>query len=250
MTASVREQAIEIAGVRVRRLNIVVSGHTLQQLIFFDIADAEAAHGRPFDDDLDAEIQAGMLAADRGATGETMHKVASETSWTLDGLCIRVAGIEHCSDVDPAGSDRVSGGSGEGSTEPWSCVPGACPISHLDLTIPDDLLDSVNVPSALLVVSEMTAGIDRYMRNWTDGLKRAMGLPTPERPEHDQLPVETIVTTLRYVTRPSGERDPVDTEGWRITRGGRRDRRYTKPIGPPFGSGERGTDGTIERIRP
>ena len=32
MTASVRGQALEIAGVRVRRLNIVVSGHTLQQL--------------------------------------------------------------------------------------------------------------------------------------------------------------------------------------------------------------------------
>ena len=32
MTASVREQALEIAGVRVRRLNIVVPGHTLQQL--------------------------------------------------------------------------------------------------------------------------------------------------------------------------------------------------------------------------
>ena len=50
-----------------------------------------------------------------------------------------------------------------------------------------------------------------------------MGLPTPERPEHDQLPTETIVTTLRYVTRPSGERDPVDTEGWRITKSGRRE---------------------------
>ena len=55
MRASVREQALEIAGVRVRRLNIVVSGHTLQQLLFFDIVDAEAVHGRPFDDDLDAE---------------------------------------------------------------------------------------------------------------------------------------------------------------------------------------------------
>ena len=243
MTASVREQNLEIAGVRVRRLNIVVSGHTLQQLLFFDIADAEAVHGRPFDDDLGAEIQAGMLAADRGATGETMHKVASETSWTFDGLCIRAAGIEHCSDI-------VSGGSGEGSTEPWSCVPGTRPISHLDLTIPDDLLDSVDVPSALGAMSEMTAGIDRYMRNWTDALRGAMGLPTPERPEHDQLPAETIVTTLRYVTKPSGERDPVDTEGWRTTKSGRRDRRYTKPIGPPLGSGERGTDGTIERIRP
>ena len=122
-----------------------------------------------------------MLAADRGATGETMHKVASETSWTFDGLCIRAAGIEHCSDI-------VSGGSGEGSTEPWSCVPGTRPISHLDLTIPDDLLDSVDVPSALRAMSEMTAGIDRYMRNWTDALRGAMGLPTPERPEHDQLP--------------------------------------------------------------
>ncbi len=105
------------------------------------------------------------------------------------------------------------------------------------------------MPSALRAMSEMTAGIDRYMRNWTDALRGAMGLPTPERPEHDQLPVETIVTTLRYVTGPSGERDPVDTEGWRITGGGRRDRRCTKPIGPPLGSGERGTDGTIERIR-
>ena len=124
MTASVREQSLEIAGVRVRRLNIVVSGHTLQQLLFFDIADAEAVHGRPFDDDLDAEIQAGVLAADRGATGERMHKVASETSWTLDGLCIRAAGIEHCSDIDPAGSDRVSGGSGEGARNPGAAFRG------------------------------------------------------------------------------------------------------------------------------
>ena len=122
MTAEVKEQIGEIRGVNVRWASVIVAGHTVEQVLFFDVAEAEAVHGRPFDDELDEHIQMGMFAADRIAAGGTMHKVASARSYVLDGKCIRTAKIEHCSEIAP----MVAG---------WSCVPGTEPMSHSDLPL-------------------------------------------------------------------------------------------------------------------
>ena len=120
MTAEVKEQSGEIRGVNVRWASVIVAGHTVEQVLSFDVAEAEAVHGRPFDDELDEHIQMGMFAVDRIAAGGTMHKVASARSYVLDGKCIRTAKIEHCREIAP-----MSAG--------WSCVPGTEPMSHSDL---------------------------------------------------------------------------------------------------------------------
>ena len=135
MTAEVREQTGEIRGVNVRWVNVIVAGHTVEQVLSFDVAEAEAAHGRPFDDDLDRHIQAGMFAMDRISADGTMHRVASATSYVLDGKCIRTAKIEHCNEIEPMSAGwRVTRPDGsEVQREPWSCVPGMPPTSHSDL---------------------------------------------------------------------------------------------------------------------
>ena len=136
MTAEVREQTGEIRGVEVRWIHVVVEGHTVEQVLMFDVAEAEAVHGRPFDDEMDKHIQMGMFAMDRISADGTMGKVASATSYVLDGKCIRTAKIEHCSDIEPmsAGWQITRADGTEVQQDPWSCVPGTPPISHEDLT--------------------------------------------------------------------------------------------------------------------
>ncbi len=101
MTAEVTERSGEIRGVTVRWIDVIVEGHTVEQVLLFDVAEAEAVHGRPFDDELDKHIQMGMFAMDRISADGTMHKVASATSYVLDGKCMRTAKIEHCRDIEP-----------------------------------------------------------------------------------------------------------------------------------------------------
>ena len=36
-----------------------------------------------------------------------MHKVASATSYVLDGKCIRTAKIEHCNEIEPGSASWV-----------------------------------------------------------------------------------------------------------------------------------------------
>ena len=114
---AVTERSEEIAGVQVRWVSVLREGHTVEQVLSYDVAEAEAVLGRPFDDEMDSEMRSAMYSADRIWLGETMWKVASATSYVLDGKCIRTAKIEHC--------DEIRG-----------CVPGAAPISHLELTSP------------------------------------------------------------------------------------------------------------------
>ena len=136
MTASVREQTGEIAGVQVRWVSVIVSGHTVEQVLCYDFAEAEAVHGRPFDDEMDREIQMAMFATDRIATDGTMYKVASATSYVLDGKCVRTAKIEHCSEIEPESASWVitHADGTEVEREPWGCVPDMPPIAHRELT--------------------------------------------------------------------------------------------------------------------
>ena len=139
MPAEVKEQIGEIRGVNVRWVDVIVAGHTVEQVLSFDVAEAETVHERPFDDELDEHIQMGMFAVDRISADGTMHKVASARSYVLDGKCIRTAKIEHCSEIEPMSAGwRITRADGtEVQSEPWSCVPGTEPIAHSDLP-PDD----------------------------------------------------------------------------------------------------------------
>lgn len=135
MTAEVTEQTGEIRGVNVRWVNVMVAGHIVEQVLSFDVAEAEAVYGRPFDGQMDRHIQMGMFAIDRISAGGVMGKVASATSYVLDGKCIRTAKIEHCKEIEPASAGwRITSADGsEVQQEPWSCVPGTPPKSHRNL---------------------------------------------------------------------------------------------------------------------
>ena len=141
MTAEVAEQSGNIRGVTVRWVEVTVEGHTVEQILLFDVTEAEAVHGRPFDDELDKHFLAGMFATDRISADGTMHKVASATSYVLDGKCMRTAKIEHCRDIQPMSAGwRIERADGKSvHREPWSCVPGTPPTSHGDLKAADDV---------------------------------------------------------------------------------------------------------------
>ena len=140
MTASVREQTGEIAGVQVRWVSVIVSGHTVEQVLCYDFAEAEAVHGRPFDDEMDREIQMAMFATDRIATDGAMYQVASATSYVLDGKCIRTAKIAHCSEIQPESAGWIIENPDGTEIKPdeSGCVPGSPPIVHRTLMQDDD----------------------------------------------------------------------------------------------------------------
>ena len=141
MTAEVAERTGQIRGVNVRWVDVMVAGHTVEQVLSFDVSEAEAVYGRPFDDELDRDIQMGMFAMDRISADGTMHKVASSTSYVLDGKCIRTAKIQHCRDVEPmSAGGRITRADGTVvHPKPWSCVPGTPATSHSGLTPDDDV---------------------------------------------------------------------------------------------------------------
>lgn len=141
MTADVIERNGDIRGVKVRWVEVVVAGHTVEQALSYDVAEAEVVHGRPFDDELDKIIQRGMFAVDRISADGTMHKVASATSYVLDGKCVRTAKITRCRDVEPisAGWSIVRPDGKKVPRARWSCVPGTPPTLHKDLPEDDDV---------------------------------------------------------------------------------------------------------------
>ena len=231
MTASTTEETVEVAGVQVRWLKVTVSGHTVQQVLLYDVAEAEAVHGRPFDDELDHEIQTAMFAMDRIWMDETMHRVASATSGTIDGICIRTAKIEHCNDIKPGSASWVitCADGRPAETEPWSCVPGSPPISHLELIVPDDALDSSKLPLGVPVLLEWEARLDEYFREYEKALRVAFGLD-----ESDGAADEPSVTRLRYEIRPNARKVQIDDRGWALKKNGQRDLRHTWPVGVPL----------------
>ena len=125
----------EIRGVPVGLAEVRIQGHVVEQVLWYEVAQAERAYGRPFDDQLDADIQMGMFAIDRIAMDETLHNVASAIAYVLDGKCTRTAKIGHCSEIEPASAGWIihrPDGSVVQRT-PWSCVAGTPPISHGEL---------------------------------------------------------------------------------------------------------------------
>ena len=141
MAAEVRERTGRIRGVDVRWIDVVVAGHTVEQVLSYDVEEAESAHGRPFDDEMDRFIQMGMFAMDRIAADGTMGRVASATSYVLDGRCIRTAKIMHCSEIEPmsAGWTITRADGTEVKRQSRGCVPGMPPTLHKDLPPEDDV---------------------------------------------------------------------------------------------------------------
>ena len=231
MTASTTEETVEVAGLQVRWLKVIVSGHTVQQVLLYDVAEAEAVHGRPFDEELDDDIKMAMFAMDRIWMDETMHRVASATSHVADGTCIRTAKIEHSDDIKP-GSASWAWSRADGTpveTEPWSCVPGTPPISHLEVTVPDDALDSSKLPLGVAALLEFQARADEYFREYEKALRLALGPG-----ESDGAADEPTVTRLHYEIRPNGRQVQIDDRGWALKKNGQRDLRHTWPIGVPL----------------
>lgn len=125
MPAEVAELTGTIRDVSVRLVSVNVEGHTVEQVLSYDVAEAEAVYGQLFDDELDEHIRLGLHAGVRLGAG-ILAKLAFATSYVLDGKCIRTAKIEHCSELKPAvayvGEPDLSG-----------CIPGTQQISHQHL---------------------------------------------------------------------------------------------------------------------
>ena len=218
--AAVEEQTIEIADVRVRWISIIIEGHTVEQMLVYETAEAEGVFGRPFDEEVDREMQMAMYAADRIWLDETMHKVASASSWVADGKSIRWTKIEHCHEIEPGSAHWVflKEDGTEEKQAPWSCVSGTPPISHLELPPAAADPDSRALPLAVGAAREFLVDLDEYIRGYKAAVQ---GEDT-----------ESTVTELRYVKRPSGQSVQIDDQGWGLTKEGQRDQRYREPIGP------------------
>ena len=139
MNSEVIEKTGDIRGVKIRWVDVLVAGHTVEQVLSFDVAEAEAVYGRPFDDEMDKHIQMGMFAKDRIAADGTMHRVASAVSYVLDGRCIRTAKIGHCREIEPMSAGWTITRSDGSTVEsvPWSCVRGTPALPHRGLTLED-----------------------------------------------------------------------------------------------------------------
>ena len=124
--------------------------------------------------------------------------------------------------------------------EPWSCVSGTPPISHVELTLHLGDLHYEGVPLAVAAALESEARLDKYMESYEASLRGAWGIPKSDEPEDPsntgpvEAASESTVRVVRFVTRPNGQQVPIDDEGWGLTTSGRRDLRYKEPIGPPL----------------
>ena len=141
MKTQVVEKTGEIRGVGIRWVDILVAEHVVEQVLSFEVAEAEAVYGRPFDDEMDRHIQMGMFAKDRIALDGTMHRVASTVSYVLGGRCIRTAKIRNCNEIEPMSTGwKIT--KPDGTTVepvPWSCVGGTPPLPHHGLTLEDNV---------------------------------------------------------------------------------------------------------------
>ena len=163
--------------------------------------------GRPFDDAMDTGLRAVMYSVDRIALDETLYRVASATSYVLDGKCVRTAKILHCDELQPASASwvitRADGTRVE--REPWSCVPGTPPC--------------------------------RTSRWPGSARPRATQARTSETNDHlaGLRPAEeSAAVGLRHVPTRDGHRDPIDDQDGQSPRQG-------------YGTGDRGNRSALPR---
>ena len=204
--ASITEQSGEMAGVHVRWVSVIVEGHTVEQVLFYDVAEAEAVFGRrsTLNWTTRCRCPCSQWLASRRTKRWARSRPPSATS--SDGKCIRTAKIEHCNDIMPASASwswsRADGTPVE--REPWSCVRGTPPISHRELTNPGDHLGLEAVPRT--VVREFEARLDEYTRDYKALLRRGLANLEGHRagggPGTIPAAGESTVTTMRYVASP------------------------------------------------
>ena len=104
MTESVTEESVEIAGVQVRSVSVSASGHTVEELLFYNVAEAEAVHGRPFDDELDGEIQMAMFPPAPKRSARLGGGDGCPRPGGLDGLREDEGGVPGAGALPPAGT--------------------------------------------------------------------------------------------------------------------------------------------------
>ena len=72
-----REKKGNDPGVEHSLASVILAAHTIERVLSYDVAEAEAFYGRPFDPAMDEHIQLGMLAPDRIAADEMLGKVVA-----------------------------------------------------------------------------------------------------------------------------------------------------------------------------
>ena len=87
--ASTTEQSGEMAGVHVRWVSVIVEGHTVEQVLFYDVAEAEAVFGRPFDAEVDHEMQMTMFAVHEDCEVRALQRRSAEQSRVGHHRCRR-----------------------------------------------------------------------------------------------------------------------------------------------------------------
>ena len=122
MVAEVKENIGTIRGVNVRSLEVVIAGHTVEQLLVYDFSEAEVEYGRPFDNEMDEYIQMGMFAINRIAADGLCTRLHRPTATCSTGS----AYARQRSRIAPTLSRTVWAGLSPERTEPrWSENPGA-----------------------------------------------------------------------------------------------------------------------------
>ena len=125
MTASVREQTGEIAGVQVRWVSVIVLGHTVEQMLCYDFAVAEAVHAVPSMTRWTGRSRwpCSRRIASRPKARGTRSCPPRATCSTASA--VRTAKIEHYSEIEPqsAGWVITHADGTEVEPEPWGCVP-------------------------------------------------------------------------------------------------------------------------------
>ena len=136
----VREYSISIRGVTATLVDVVVAGHAVELVLSYDVEEAEAVHGVPFNDGVDEIMQKEVVALADTFDDGTLRAVASAASYVLDGRCIRTTKIKHCSEIGLMYAGWIVAKPDWISTrrQPWGCVPGMLPTSHDDLPPEDE----------------------------------------------------------------------------------------------------------------
>ena len=88
----------------------------------------------------------------------------------------------------------------------------------------DHYLDYEGVPNDVCAILAWELRLERYIRECKAGL-----ILGPANHRH-----ESTAPALRYLSRRNGQQVPVDDQGWRLTKNGRRDLRYKGSIGLPL----------------
>ena len=102
MVAETREHSVDIRGVTATLVDVVVAGHIVELVLSYDVEEAEAVHGTPFNDGVDEIMHMEVTALGNTFDDGPLQAVASAASYVLNGKYVRRAKIGHCGDIEPS----------------------------------------------------------------------------------------------------------------------------------------------------